>query len=193
MKNYTKFNVALTLVSILMLSIIAFAPQDVPNLGKEITCDIVWRDSAGNIKGKYNYAFAYGYTALNHNLVTDNGLEFVEDSITSGSTTDIAKYIQFSTDTSPASGDAQIPATQITGNGLDRAEGTITDIGTGHFHVYELFTLTGTQSGIGSVWLTYKSSNTNPDTFCGIAIDPVINAISGDTIEVTISVEITNT
>ena len=193
MQKERKISLGILAIAIVLISIVAIMPQEVPNIGKEVTARIVWKDSNGNIKGDYFTTVLYKTTTLNHNIVTNNGLNETIDQLIAPENDDICKYIEFSTETTPTASMSQVPATQITGNGLDRVAGSITLMGVGHVHIYKLFTLSGTQSGIASVWLCYESSNTNPDTFCGIAISPVINAIATDTIEVTISIEVTNT
>ena len=197
MKNYLKASIALFTISFLVFGLVAFAPEEVPNLGKKITCSIVWTGADGELKGEWlNIPVAmYGMTAADHNLVTNNGLNETIDQLFAPDADDICQYIGFSNDTSPAADDAQIPAVQMTNatSGLGRALGTLVYQAVGHEHITHTFAVNGTEWGIGSVWLCYESTDTNPDTFCGVAIDPVINAVNGDSIQVTFSVEVTNT
>jgi len=95
--------------------------------------------------------------AETHNLLTNIGKEFVEDQLTNPST-NATKYISLSSVASDCSASATVLANEITTSGLARAEGTVTDSGTGNFTVEKTFVATGSVSDVQVAGLNWYSS-----------------------------------
>ena len=95
--------------------------------------------------------------AETHNLLTNIGKEFIEDQLTNPST-NTTKYISLSTGATDCSESATVLANEITTAGLARAEGTVTDTGTGNFTVEKTFIATGSVSDVQVAGLHWYSS-----------------------------------
>ena len=95
--------------------------------------------------------------AETHNLLTNIGKEFVEDQLTNPST-NATKYISLSTGATDCSATATVLANEITTAGLARAEGTVTDSGTGNFTVEHTFVATDSISNVQVAGLHWYSS-----------------------------------
>ena len=96
--------------------------------------------------------------AETHNLLTNIGKEFIEDKLTNPSNTNVTKYISLSNVATDCSESATVLANEITTAGLARAEGTITDTGTGNFTVEKTFIATGSVSNVQVAGLHWYSS-----------------------------------
>jgi len=123
------------------------------------------------------------------NLITNAGLDFISAQIGSTSTgTNGANYIALSSDaTAPAVTDTTLTG-EISGNGLDRAQGTYAHtVGTNTFTVQEVFTATGTVSAIQKTGLFTASSG---GTMMAENTFSSVNLISGDQLTVTWTITI---
>ncbi len=123
------------------------------------------------------------------NLITDAGKDFISAQI--GSTTtgsNGANYIALSNNTAaPLAADTTL-AGEITGSGLDRAQGTYSHTaGTNTFTVQEVFTASGTVSDIQKTGLFTASSG---GTMMAENTFSSVNLISGDQLTVSWTITI---
>jgi len=91
------------------------------------------------------------------NLLTNGGKDFIKTQL--GTSANASKVIYISLSTSSSSPDAtwtNIP-TEITNNGLERAEGTYTSLGTGNWKIEKTFTATGTHTGVKLTGLSWDA------------------------------------
>ena len=129
------------------------------------------------------------YHYEDHNLITDAGKDFISAQIGSASASaNGANYIALSSDsTAPAASDTSL-AGEISGNGLDRSQGTYSHTaGTNTFTVTEVFSATGAVNNIQKAGLfTAASSGTMlaENTFSSV------NLISGDQLTITWTITI---
>ena len=129
------------------------------------------------------------YHYEDHNLITNAGKDFISAQI--GSTTtgsNGANYIALSSDsTAPAATDTTLTG-EISGSGLDRAQGTYSHTaGTNTFTVQEVFTASGTVSAIQKTGLFTASS---VGTMMAENTFSSVNLISGDQLTVTWTITI---
>ena len=123
------------------------------------------------------------------NLITNAGLDFISAQIGSTSTgANGANYIALSSDsTAPAVTDTTLTG-EISGNGLDRAQGTYSHTAaTNTFTVQEVFTATGTVSAIQKTGLFTASSG---GTMMAENTFSSVNLISGDQLTITWTITI---
>jgi hypothetical protein len=129
------------------------------------------------------------YHYEDHNLITDAGKDFISAQIGSASASaNGANYVALSSDsTAPAATDTSL-AGEISGNGLDRSQGTYSHtLGTNTFTVTEVFSATGAANNIQKSGLfTAASSGTMlaENTFSSV------NLISGDQLTITWTITI---
>ena len=125
--------------------------------------------------------------AETHNLLTNIGKEFIEDQLTNPST-NTTKYISLSTGATDCSESATVLANEITTAGLARAEGTVTDSGTGNFTVEKTFIATGSVSDVQVAGLHWYSSG--DDNLFACANFTAVNLEANDelTIKWTVSI-----
>lgn len=123
------------------------------------------------------------YHYESHNLITNAGKDYISSQIGSTSQSSGANYIALSSDTgSPSSSDTTL-ASEITTNGLARAQGTYSHTaGTNTFTVSKQFTATGTVTGVQKTGLFTASS---AGTMMAENTFTSANLISGDQLTVT--------
>ena len=129
------------------------------------------------------------YHYEDHNLITNAGLDFISAQIGSTSTgSNGANYIALSSDsTAPAATDTTLTG-EISGSGLDRAQGTYSHTaGTNTFTVQEVFNASGTVSAIQKTGLFTASSG---GTMMAENTFSSVNVISGDQLTVTWTITI---
>lgn len=129
------------------------------------------------------------FKETSHNLFVDEGKEFAEDQLlaTSGIGTNGANYIAVSNDgTAPTAGETTCD-TEITANGFARAQGTVTDTGTGTNTVSKTFTATGAQSVQKTCLFTDVTSG-EPDTLLAMNTFTQVSLVTDDQLTVTWSV-----
>jgi len=101
----------------------------------------------------------------NHNTLTDIGKNFIRDQLTNPDNTKILKYISLATDPSDCSSSATNLASEITSNGLERHECSLTNgTGYGNWTCEYLFTATGSVSDVqvaGYHWDSTSASDNN--------------------------------
>lgn len=97
-----------------------------------------------------------------HNLKTNSGVDFIAGQVSGTASTATAQWIALSTNTSPVTATDTSLASEITTNGLGRSQGTYAHTtGAATYTVTNVFTATGSQSGIAKVGvLTAASSGT---------------------------------
>ena len=131
------------------------------------------------------------YHHEDHNLLLNEGKEFIEDQVlaTSGIGSNGANYIALSNGgTAPAAGDTSCE-TEITANGLQRAQGTVTDTGTGTNTVSKTFTATGAQSAQKSCLFTDGTSG-EPDTMLAENTFTQVTLATNDQLSITWTITI---
>ncbi|HEX9678486.1 hypothetical protein [Nitrososphaera sp.] len=124
-----------------------------------------------------------------HNLITDAGKDFISAQIGSTSTgSNGANYIALSSDdTAPVATDTTLTG-EITGSGLDRAQGTYThSAGTNTFTVEAVFTASATVSDVQKTGLFTASSG---GTMMAENTFSSVNLISGDQLTLTWTITI---
>lgn len=129
------------------------------------------------------------YHYESHNLITNAGLDFISAQIGSTATgSNGANHIGLSSDsTAPAATDTTLTG-EISGNGLDRAQGTYSHTaGTNTFSVQEVFSASGTVNGIQKTGLFTASSG---GTMMAENTFSSVNLISGDQLTVTWTITI---
>ncbi len=129
------------------------------------------------------------YHYEDHNLITDSGKDFISAQIGSASAaSNGANYVALSSDsTAPAATDTSL-AGEITGNGLDRAQGTYSHtVGTDNYTVQRAFTATGAVSNIQKTGLFTASSG---GTMVAENTFSSVDLISGDQLTVTWTITI---
>lgn len=129
------------------------------------------------------------YHYEDHNLITNAGLDFISAQIGSTSTgSNGANYIALSSDTTaPAATDTTLSG-EISGSGLDRAQGTYSHTaGTNTFTVQKIFTASGTVSAIQKTGLFTASSG---GTMMAENTFSSVNLISGDQLTLTWTITI---
>lgn len=120
----------------------------------------------------------------NHNLLTNEGKEFIEAELGNSGTTDEVQYVAMSNDgTAPAAGDTTCPS-EITTNGLERALGAYTSTGTGVWTISKTFTATGAQSAQKSCLLTDATAG-EPDTLFAESLMTSVSLQTNDQVTVT--------
>ena len=130
------------------------------------------------------------------NTVMTNGKTYVRDALTDGATVAEVQYIALSTDTTatPPATWTNLPS-EVTGNGLDRATGTISDDGDTGFKVEKTFTATAQQLNIqmsGLCWGANSGGGTPDDgTLFAAAHFTSVNLEDGDSLTVTWTITIT--
>jgi hypothetical protein len=111
----------------------------------------------------------------NHNLLVNNGKEYIKTQIGSGSAvaSNSTKYISLSNSASaPGAGDTVIPAEITAGTGFDRAVATYSSNGTGAWNYTKVFTATNSQS-LQLTGLNYNSvSASDGNLFASLAFTP---------------------
>lgn len=122
-----------------------------------------------------------------HNLVTDLGLNNIRDQISdlNGAPTAAWDYIQLSTNTTTSSTDITCED-NVTGNGLDIAQGTAVAAGTGNYTLTKTFSVSGTQNSITKVCL--HNSSAVGAFLMAEAVITSTSVISGDTLIINYSV-----
>lgn len=92
------------------------------------------------------------YFELTHNIKTNAGVDFVDAQVSGTASTSTAQWIGLSTSVTAVSAtDTSLPS-EITANGLGRAQATYAHtVGSTTYTLTELFTATGSQSGIAKV------------------------------------------
>lgn len=123
------------------------------------------------------------YRHTSHNLVTNAGFDAISSQIANTATQAAAcNYIALSNDAAaPAAGDTAV-ASEITTNGLARAQGTYNHTaGTKVFTVSKVFTFTGTQASQKAGLLNAASTG----TLCSENTYTQVTGNSGDTLTVT--------
>ncbi|MGH9878456.1 MAG: hypothetical protein ACRD5H_12535, partial [Nitrososphaerales archaeon] len=129
------------------------------------------------------------YRFEDHNLITNAGKDFISAQIGSTSAaSNGANYIALSSDsTAPAATDTSL-AGEISGNGLDRAQGTYSHTpGTDTYTVQRAFTATGAVSNIQKTGLftaPFGGTMMAENTFSSVSL------ISGDQLTVTWTITI---
>ena len=113
------------------------------------------------------------------NLITNIGKEFVEDQLTNPSTNSI-KYISLSSSTSDPSESWTILPDEITTNGLERAECSITDIGYGQWSCEHTFTATGSVSGVRLAGLNWNSTSNSDNNLFAASSFTTVNLEAND-------------
>lgn len=129
------------------------------------------------------------YHYEDHNLITNAGKDFISAQIGSSSPgANGANYIALSSDsTAPAATDTTLTG-EISGSGLDRAQGTYSHTaGTNTFTVQKVFTASGTVSAIQKTGLFSASSS---GTMMAENTFSSVNLISGDQLTVTWTITI---
>ena len=129
------------------------------------------------------------YRYADHNLITDAGKDFISTQL--GSTTASsagANFVALSSDgTAPAATDTSL-AGEITGSGLDRAQGTYSHTpGTNTFTIVKGFNATGTVNDIQKAGLFTAASG---GTMLAENTFGSVNLISGDQLTITWTVTI---
>ena len=115
----------------------------------------------------YHYAEATGtYVHFYHhessNLIVDIGEDWIEDQLGDSPSTDPAKWISLSTDTTdpPLATWTQIP-TEIAADGLQRKAGTYGSTGVGAWDIAATFNATATHTNVQLTGLQYAVSGDN--------------------------------
>ena len=130
------------------------------------------------------------------NTVMTNGKTYVRDALTDGATVAEVQYIALSTDTTatPPATWTNLPS-EVTGNGLDRATGALSDDGDTGFKVEKTFTATAQQLNIQMSGLCWgaNSGGATPDdgTLFAAAHFTSVNLEDGDSLTVTWTITIT--
>lgn len=129
------------------------------------------------------------YRYADHNLITDSGKDFISAQI--GSTSAAANggnYIALSSDSAaPATSDTTL-AGEISGNGLDRSQGTYSHTaGTNTFTVTSIFNATGSASNVQKAGLFTAASG---GTLVAENTFSSVNLISGDQLTITWTITI---
>lgn len=140
------------------------------------------------IKGYVIVSLVRGGTEIfhheNHNLITNEGKDFISAQVGSTSPgSNGANYIALSDDTTAPAATDTILTGELSGNGLDRAQGTYSHTaGTNTFTVSNTFTASAAVNGVQKTGLfTASSSGTMmaENTFSSV------NLISGDQLTIT--------
>ena len=146
-----------------------------------------------NVKGYVTVSVVRGeseiYHYADHNLITDAGRDFISAQLGSTAPSSAgANYIGLSTDsTAPSASDTSL-AGELTGNGLDRAQGAYSHtVGTNSFTIVEAFTATGTVSGVQKAGLFTAASG---GTMLAENTFSSVNLISGDQLTITWTITI---
>ena len=116
-----------------------------------------------------------GVALNNDGVLTNIGKDWIENQLGDTPSTDPAKWISLSTDSStPDASWTQIP-NELTSDGLSRAAGTYSSTGTGQWKIEHQFTATGTVSNVQLTGLHWASSGDNnllsADTFTPVTLN----------------------
>jgi len=124
-----------------------------------------------------------GVAINNAGVLTNIGKDWIEDQLGDTPSTDPAKWISLSSDSStPSATWTQIP-NELTSDGLSRAEGTYSSTGTGQWKIEYQFTATGTVSNVQLTGLNWAASGDN-NLLCADTFTPV-TLNNGDKLTVT--------
>ena len=124
-----------------------------------------------------------------HNLLVDEGKEFVEDQLGGVGGTAVAEFVAMSNDGSAPTAGETTCDTEIAANGLSRADGLFTDTGTGTYTITKTFTATGAQSAQKSCLFT-DVTNGEPDTLLAMNTFTQVTLANNDQLSVTWTVTI---
>lgn len=118
-----------------------------------------------------------GVAINNAGELMDIGADWIEDQLGDSPSTDPAKWISVSTNSSSLPGDGswtQIP-NEIVANGLERAAGTYASVGVGSWTISYQFTASATHTDVQLTGLQWASSGDNnlvgADTFTPVSLE----------------------
>lgn len=131
------------------------------------------------------------YRYETHNLITDAGKDFIKQQAFGTASSGTAQYIALSTDSTPPSASDTTLVREITSQGLERAQGTVTSGGTGQITISKTFTMT---SGANPSFTINKAGlfNSSGDTLVAVALinnPPTLQ--EGDSITINWQINIT--
>lgn len=186
-KLLLSIGVAVVVITISALAIVSASESNNLVGGRDVLSDSI--EPEGYVVVSVVRAGTKIYHFEDNNLITNAGKDFISAQI--GSTAPSANganYIALSSDsTAPAATDTTL-AGEISGSGLDRAQGTYSHTaGTNTFTVQKTFTATGTVSSVQKTGLfTAGSSGTimAENTFTSV------NLLSGDQLTITWTITI---
>ena len=128
---------------------VATAPGTQQSLGWKGDVYVTVKDQEGNVKYYYEGS----------NLLTDAGANALKSLIGDGSGTAVAyDYIAVGNGTVPATGSTTLDS-EIAEAGLSRAQGSYTSLGTGHWKIEKVYSVTGTVEDVNSTALFNASSS----------------------------------
>lgn len=131
-----------------------------------------------------------------HNVLTDQGKDFIRDKISAVNTTGHfvagdanknATFIAVGNGSAPVEGDTQL-AKEVTTGGLSRAQGSAKTHGAGNFSVKHQFTANADIGVVNTTSLNWNS--TGPSIVSGGAFGTEANIVDGDSLTVTHNITI---